>query len=490
VTDDDLRPPQEPRSTTDAVILTAVEKPNQKFWLLLGTVVAALLLVVLVLPALVPDPNTKTPDAIVESPVEAIEVEALDANEEGQYRHEAEQALQMFLRSRANPDLSNAEIWAENDWHAAMAKADNGDKEFGKGRHFNALQNYQDANSLLQSILDSRSQTLQLNLQKGWQRLQANALEEANEAFELVIAMQPDHSDALLGLNRTSVRSEILALVTKARQAVITDDLLLAAEIYIKALQLDPLYELAQESLFEVEAELRKQAFQTAMGRALKAIDNEQFSTAEKALTEASGMFPGDVAISDARERLSSARRQFRLRNLRSQAEQMAAKENWHGASENYRAALAIDPQAAFARNGLDLTQKKQTLHKQLDHYLADPTRLYSDDPLANARKLLAANPQADSGEPILAGKLKNLQQYVTIAAIPVDLVIVSDNLTQVTIYKVGRLGVFEQKQLSLRPGKYTVTGSRKGYRDVHKVIELKPGMEELSVQVFAEEPI
>ena len=68
------------------------------------------------------------------------------------------------------------------------------------------------------------------------------------------------------------------------------------------------------------------------------------------------------------------------------------------------------------------------------------------------------------------------------------DLLILSDNLTQVTIYKFGRLGSFEQKQLSLRPGKYTITGTRQGYRDVLKVVELKPGINNQSLTIRTEE--
>ena len=42
-----------------------------------------------------------------------------------------------------------------------------------------------------------------------------------------------------------------------------------------------------------------------------------------------------------------------------------------------------------------------------------------------------------------------------------------SDNLTRVTLYKVGELGYFTSKSLSLRPGNYVAVGRRDGYRDV-----------------------
>jgi len=480
------RPPTDPRTADTTAAAKAGKNPNTKLWLLLGIVFTALLVVLLVLPSLVAEPE---PSIAVPEQKPAPE-NLPELAETLQFRDDATQALQQFLRLQAQPGLRNAELWAPDDWLNALNTAARGDKDFGQGRFFPALQAYDEAGAQLQSVLDNREQTLQQYLETGWQYLQDNAVEEAGLAFGLVLAMQPDHQQALLGQERAAVRMQVLSLVTKAEQAVVSDDLQLAAQTYTSALQLDPLYAPAQAALEVVVSVLRDRAFQDSMGRALAAIDNGQFAVAEKALQEAGRINPGNPAINDAGERLSSARRQSGLEHLRKQADRLVKKEDWTAAAETFRRALKIDSQAAFARNGLAKAQEKAQLHQQLDHYLADTTRLYSDDPLDNARKLLAANQESSISEPLLADKLEKLQQAVTLAVIPVDLIILSDNLTQVTIYKVGRLGSFEQKQLSLPPGKYTVTGSRKGYRDVLKVIELKPGMEGQTLKINTEEQI
>jgi len=36
-----------------------------------------------------------------------------------------------------------------------------------------------------------------------------------------------------------------------------------------------------------------------------------------------------------------------------------------------------------------------------------------------------------------------------------------------VTLFKVARLGTFEQTSVSLKPGRYIAAGTRSGYRDV-----------------------
>ena len=485
-----LRPPGDPKAALSTANVAQASGKNTRLWLLFGTAITLLLVVLLVLPAIVSEPTNTQQTPVVEvvqaAPEEAPQTETT-AN---QLRADAEHALQDFLRLQAQPDLNNAEIWSADAWYKAMDTSHQGDEAFGQGSFAAALKAYESAGAQLQSILDNRDQTQQQSLAEGWQHLQNNAIKEATKAFERVLAMQADHQQAQLGIERASVRMQVLEQMDEGQQAEIGAKLKLAAQAYMAALQLDARYVPAQEALKRVENELSNLAFQDSMGRALQALDNGRFASAEKALNEAARISPGDQAVKDVRQRLITARRQDSLMKLRVKSEQLVSNEDWTTAAQTYRQALKIDPKASYASIGLARAQKKQQLHQQLDHYLADTTRLFSDEPLGNARQLLAANQQIIPTEPLLCAKTTRLKEAARLAVLPVDLLILSDNLTQVTIYKIGRLGNFEQKQLSLRPGKYTITGSRQGYRDVLKVIELKPGSPGQSLEIRSGESI
>ncbi len=65
-----------------------------------------------------------------------------------------------------------------------------------------------------------------------------------------------------------------------------------------------------------------------------------------------------------------------------------------------------------------------------------------------------------------------------------------SDNQTDVAIYKVGKFGKFSSREIELKPGKYTIVGSRSGFRDVRKVITILADMADKTIQVRCEEPI
>jgi hypothetical protein len=74
---------------------------------------------------------------------------------------------------------------------------------------------------------------------------------------------------------------------------------------------------------------------------------------------------------------------------------------------------------------------------------------------------------------PVLSRQLDQLDTLLKLANTPIDVTLRSDLETEVIVYKVARLGRFEQHQLQLRPGKYTAVGTRTGYRDVRRNFEI-----------------
>jgi tetratricopeptide (TPR) repeat protein len=226
------------------------------------------------------------------------------------------------------------------------------------------------------------------------------------------------------------------------------------------------------------------------MSEALAALASQHFDAAGAALDRAAAIDPQAAALVDTRERLRLARQQAAVDSLRRDAAARVQAEDWQGAIERYRRALQIDATAGFAREGTLRAEQRAKLHRQFDHYLDDPTRLYSAEPLANAEQLLNAAGAAPADEPKLRGKIARLQVLVHQARQPLPVTLHSDGETEVVIYHVRRLGRFQKQQLQLRPGTYTAVGSRSGYRDVRAVFTVKPGTPPQPVQLRCEEPV
>ena len=91
---------------------------------------------------------------------------------------------------------------------------------------------------------------------------------------------------------------------------------------------------------------------------------------------------------------------------------------------------------------------------------------------------------------PVLVSQVDELQGFLENSQVPIDIQLVSDNLTDVTLLRVGDLGVFEQRALSLKPGRYVAVGKRIGYREVRQEFTVGFGQTPSSVVVQCEERI
>ena len=54
-----------------------------------------------------------------------------------------------------------------------------------------------------------------------------------------------------------------------------------------------------------------------------------------------------------------------------------------------------------------------------------------------------------------------------------INITIISDNKTQITIQNVSLIGAFNTKEIRLTPGKYILIGKRKDFVTVRKTINL-----------------
>ena len=475
----------EPRPLSAKQQTTQGSSSNRLLWILIGFVVALTLVVVLVLPNLVAQRSND--ETALPRPGSALQPAPLAVSVS---RHDAELALQGFLRLRARPGLVNAEVWAAADWQVAIDAAADGDDLYGNGHFEEALASYKKASLKLQTLLDNRSQYLADSLAAAEKALAVSKTDEAVAAFERVLSMQPQHEQAAAGLRRARVRNDILKLMVDAQQAQLEHDLLQAARAYDSVLNLDADYLPARNARQQVQQAIDKQEFQKVMSEVLKNLEMTRLQAARNALMKAAAIYPDHPSVMDARSRLADAGRGASLNSLRRQADSATNREDWNAAAEIYRKALAIDGQAAFASSGLAYSRQRARLHAEFRHYLSDPSRLYSNEPMANARRLLAANKQVPENEPMLTAMQIKLQDAVRLALIPVELTIYSDKNTEVAIYHVGRLGRFEQKTVSLRPGDYTVTGTRAGFRDVRRILKLRAGEHVPPLLIRCEEPV
>jgi tetratricopeptide (TPR) repeat protein len=475
-----LQPPGRTPSSVDS-------GDSARPWLWAALVLALLLAlaVIFLLPTLV---SREAPSVDPDYPLERAPSPA--STDDAAARAQAGETLTAYLQQRARLELVHAASWGEPEWSQAAAAANAGDRSFSQRRFAEATRLYADGLQRLEDLAAQREQRLEAALNAGRQALGNDDGAGAEARFTLALAIEPENVEAARGLAQARVRADVLHHLQVGGDAETAGDLVVARVAYQEAVALDAGYIPARAALDRVTQQLADNGFRAAMSRALVALDAGRLNEADEALTEAAGLRPDNVAVADARRRLAEARRQVQLDGLRRAAATQAGRENWAQAAGLYRQALGLDPRAGFARDGLEQAQDRVRLHQQLDHYLDEPARLHSPEPLANAEQLLASAGEAPAGEPGLAAKIGQLRRQVTLASNPVPVDLHSDGETSVVVYHVGRLGQFRDHRLELRPGTYTAVGSRPGYRDARIVFTVQPGTAPQSIEIHCREPI
>lgn len=464
-------------------------------WLAIGALSLTLLLlagVIVVLPDLVAERRGRDRPPVAEprqaSPPAAPSV---DAKRVAREKREAERLLGVVLRAQTELEAEGVAVWGGQEYDAARDSLAAGDAALQLERYADAARDYERAVAQLEGLRASMAKRLADALAAGDAALADGEGPGARNSFEVALAIEPHNPRAQQGMQRARVLEEVIALVSAGAQDEARDELDAAMQTYSAALALDPHSQLARAAHDRVAARIRERDFHAAMSVALVALENNDFEASRRALERAEALEPGSPNVADTRQRLRLAVQRDRIETHRREARTLERQEQWQKASQHYAAVLAIDPNAAFARHGKQKSLARARIHAELDAYLAALGRLSAPGPRENARRLIAAAAEGDAAsEPKLVAKVERLEKAIEIAETPLQVRIRSDNLTDVTVYKVGRFGRFASRDLLLPPGTYVAVGTRTGYRDVRVEFTLMAGQEPAMVTVRCQEKI
>ncbi|MBT8359724.1 MAG: hypothetical protein KJO32_02130, partial [Deltaproteobacteria bacterium] len=282
----------------------------------------------------------------------------------------------------------------------------------------------------------------------------------------------------------------VAGLYQEAQALEKTGNLTEAAAKLEDLLVLDKLYKPAAAALERIQAEINTQSFQTEMNSLLKAIDNKDLASARRSLASLKSLGINQDQIDQAGKLLAEEEELVFISTHRQIADGQREAEQWQQALTTYTTILAVAPDALFAVNGRTETTKRSELDSALSDAISSPHRLQDEKQRTAAAQLLAYAKQVNPAGPRLKSQIDTLEILITKAGTPVTIILESDNETDITIYHVGRIGAFFSKQINLKPGSYTVVGSKIGYRDVRKTIEIGPDESANRFFIRCEEPI
>jgi hypothetical protein len=274
-------------------------------------------------------------------------------------------------------------------------------------------------------------------------------------------------------------------LLAAAQRWAAAGSLSAAQADFQEALRLNPQSREARAGLQRVKSQMTEEEFRRWMEGGLAALNAGDAGAAQTRLLKARALRPEAPEVIEALAQAEGKLRSNRIEALRQKALANEQREDWTGALAVYEEVLALEPNLQFALQGKERSAALATLERRIGFFVNQPEVLGSDTQLNEAVRLLRDIQATPRIAPRLTAEAQKLKALVQTAQTPVQITIASDNLTEVSVYRVGKLGRFSARDLSLRPGTYILVGSRDGYRDERLEVDVKPGDEPIRVTLI-----
>lgn len=447
------------------------------YGLALTVLLLLLVSVIFILPSLVPPPQPQTVDnqqPLAIKPSTPLESPWSDAQLARQ-RLAAQHILALLLTRQTELEAKQVLQWGAKQFNAAMAQAAAGDEHYRRREFDQAQTKYRQTLVQFDALLKYSREVFEQALSDGQQALTDELADKAITAYQLALTIDNNNHQAQTGLRRSEVLEQVLDLLDQGRALEQQLSFEQARSRYLDANELDDASSKVRQSLTRVNRAILERDFSKAMSAGYLALDQQRFEQSRQAFAKAAKLKPSSSGPAQAMVQVNNQHTQSQINSLLTQGRSQEQQELWQRAAGTYQQALDLDNSVVKARIGKIRATARNALDQQLTKAIASPHRLINPQVYQQVQALYRDAQAIKQPGPLLTRQQRQLEQLLTDAVKDISVLLESDNQTQITLYKVGKLGSFTSRQLLLKPGIYTVVGTRDGYRDVRHEFTVKP---------------
>jgi tetratricopeptide (TPR) repeat protein len=417
------------------------------------------------------------------------DIAPFEATQRERARQQAQASLSRFveLQITLEEDM-HVQKWASAEFQEVLATAHQGDRLFIDQKYDEALAHYEAGSEALRELVEYGDRRFESAMREGIDALNALDAARAAAAFASAAEIFPEATPLAEARQRLEVLPRVQAELRAAQRAHDRGDYTAARSHFAAVQQLDPAAPGVRQALGELEGILSDHAFEALLSDGYAALANQRYAAARASFARALERRPNDPAAVDGQRQVREAETLSRIEALRTRAMALVADENWAAAQVTFTEILEIDPNLKFARDGKAQATQMTELTTSIDGILNDPGRLSAPAAFTDAVALFRRAVDITEAFPALTDRLDRMEALLADAAQPVMIELTSDGQTRITVSHVGDIGSFERRTLGLRPGRYVLTGSRDGCRDVRK--EVLVGRETQVIDIRCEQRI
>ena len=381
-------------------------------------------------------------------------------------------------------------IWAPNIIEGVGLIGSNADKAYRAKEYGLAAVEYEKARNTLLTLETSMPERFEKTLSDLKLSIDRGDIQKSKHLFSQASLLNASSSRLKeIGL-RVNILPQVLAALEEGKLLEKQRRLEQTVMTLQEASRLDPEHPLVSEALEIANTKLTQSQFDKAMSLGYQALEKNNLPVARQHFTKAKKLDPLSIEVRTAMTELKESEMRSRLFVLRQESVALEIQENWIGAEKRFSEALKKDKNLLFANRGLARVAPRRALDQRLTGFIEDPEKLKIRMVAQEAGKALAAARQIPRPGPRLKNQINTMATLLEEANAKLPVKIISDGLTDIMLYKIAELGRFNSRELLLRPGSYTATGFRNGYRDIRISFDVSKETGPLEINIKCEEAI
>ncbi|MCZ6671675.1 MAG: tetratricopeptide repeat protein [Verrucomicrobia bacterium] len=394
------------------------------------------------------------------------------------------QALDSTLQSQAVALLDS------EDYNSVQSNLIESDQLLQEGQFQKAITSLEESEAALKTIFDAAEQQFREAIRKGLNALNSGDGDTATEHLMVAQSLRSKDSFVAQQLERAKVINRVYEHFNKGKEYEQQGLFSLARVDYQKALELDPDSVNINTRLQAINQTLNRDLFDTALAAGFEALSAGNGDAAVQDLEKATALMPGDskarAALADARE---LQRRQL-VDRLMAIGQKALKNQEWIVAKSAFQEALDYEPTSQQAQDGLATAEEQIAREERLRQFLLEAETFERNGEFEKALIVLREGRQVADPSGVVSEKIQLLESILEEQSKPQIVKIISDSMTEIEVYKVGKFEPSQELNLKLRPGEYTIVGSRLMYRDVRYSLVVKVGEAPDPIEVICQEKL
>ena len=430
-----------------------------------------------------PTPDTQATPQKIEEPKNEEDIAALRQAYLDAFSH---------YENTLKPQLEKIDI---DSWDKTLAETLKSQEQtavdtFGAGQYVKAKQAIDTLTQTAEKTLTDSEAAFEQAMQEAQAAYDNYDYQPARLAIDDALIHKADSTEALALEQKIEKIPQIVELNEAIRVARNENNPSKELSLIEDLLKIEPDREEMKQRANILRTQLAESRYNQAISQAYKAIEQRQAENARQALKQAQQIYPNRPENKEVSAALATLESQLRFEQHVAAADKAQNADNWEVTKQELSAALKERPANKDLIDRLNQAKRIVEIDQNIQGLLQNPYRLNNPAVKATADINVIQAESFSAQSPSLAKAAQQLKSTINAVNTPVNVNVVSDGKTFVSVRGVGKVGETTGKTIQLKPGTYSFEGKREGYRSKLIEVTIPLNRSDVQVTVIADERI